>query len=114
LPFNGKSVAKAVSVINKVDSELGLLSNLTFNSVSASRLEGFFRISFDRTDKKLVAAAHNWAKLAQKELASSGFPPARTSIDDMYYDSGHLEMALALKKAVDPLGIISPGRYLPA
>ena len=113
IPFTGQHVRKALSVMERVDAALGIQSHLTFNSVTASGLEGFFRVLFDRTDKKQVAGAHAWAKQAQKELAAAGFQPARTSVDNMYYDSGHADMISILKRAIDPASIISPGRYIP-
>lgn len=60
-----------------------------------------------------VAAAHRWAHLAQDRLAANGFRPMRTSVANMHHQSGHTGLALTLRQAVDPLDLISPGRYLP-
>ncbi|WP_406272942.1 FAD-binding oxidoreductase [Nocardia sp. NBC_00881] len=113
VPFVGRHVNTAIAIARATDANTGIRSYLTFNSVSAHCLEGFFRVPFDRADDIEVDAAHQWVALAQERLVEAGFRPMRTGIDTMHYSSGHQRMALSLKKAVDPYGLISPGRYLP-
>jgi 4-cresol dehydrogenase (hydroxylating) len=113
VPFTGQCVHDAISIVRKIDAKLGVQSILTFNSLGTTGLEGFFRVPLDRTDKSAIERTHKWAKQAQEQLAQGGFRPLRASIDNMYYDSGHLEMVLKLRQTIDPRGIIAPGRYLP-
>lgn len=114
VPFTGRHVRQVVSLARSVDVEVGARAHLTFNSVSEHCLEGFLRVPFDRRVETEVAAAHRWVRLAQDRLATNGFRPMRTSVEHMYHASGHTGLALTLKQAVDPLDLISPGRYLPA
>jgi 4-cresol dehydrogenase (hydroxylating) len=52
--------------------------------------------------------AHSAAREINASLRRSGFPPYRQGINDQFAPSA---LALRLKKALDPTGIIAPGRY---
>ncbi|NUS73783.1 MAG: FAD-binding oxidoreductase [Corynebacteriales bacterium] len=114
IPFTGRHVRAALDVVRESDLALGVTSNVTFNSINAHGLEGFFRLMFDRHSQTAISTAHHWARETQQKLARAGFRPTRTSVDNMFYTSGHSDMTMALKQAIDPEGIISPGRYVPA
>ena len=86
--------------------------------MGSTAFEGFFRLFFDRQDINAVEKSHGWVAQVYQELEAFGIFPYRIDIDSMksivnrpqdsFWDS-----VLKIKQALDPNGIISPGRYCP-
>lgn len=112
VPFAGAHVTAIVAAARRIDADTGVHTHLTFNSVSAHSMEGFFRVMFDRADPAQVATAHAWSARAQREFAALGYRPMRTGVDTMAYANGHTAMLRAIKHALDPASLMSPGRYI--
>ncbi|HEY1849355.1 MAG TPA: hypothetical protein VGG37_09120, partial [Opitutaceae bacterium] len=66
-----------------------------------------YTLHFDRPDS---AAAHDAAGRAQEALRQAGFPPYRLGINGRLAP-GNEPITRPIKAALDPQGILSPGRY---
>ena len=75
-------------------------------------------IAFDRRHKGERQAARDCHRALTAELIEAGYPPYRAGIDEMDlldpHGSSHWAVVAALKRALDPDGVLAPGRYEPA
>jgi 4-cresol dehydrogenase (hydroxylating) len=76
-------------------------------------------MQFDRTDQASVANAYALAKRLVKDLGEQGYGEYRAHLDFMdlaadqysFNDHAYRRFAEKIKDAVDPNGILSPGRH---
>ena len=118
LPFAGADVTEALALVESISAKHGVSAALTLSGLSTIALEGFFRVYFDRADEAAVATAHRWNSELHDALAAAGIHPYRISIAEMprYFETQndpYLDALAKIKSALDPQGIIAPGRYAP-
>lgn len=114
---------RARDVRRLVDLVLGTLARhgrpptLTLASPNARTLVGVTRVCFDRRDPADTAIGERCYADLLAAARAAGFPPARAGIGDMAGldpdGSAHWSIVRRLKHALDPDGIIAPGRYVP-
>jgi 4-cresol dehydrogenase (hydroxylating) len=93
----------------------GLEAAMTFNILDERCLELVLSVSFSRAAPDRVAVAHAYAEEMLDLFEAHGYRPYRVAVHQMarVVKKGDLfwETARAIKRALDPNGIIAPGRY---
>lgn len=117
LPMDGALVVDAVGLVEEVCQRHGLAPAVALNPIDADGMESVVNVYFDRTSTADVASAHACSRELHDILFEDGFRFYRVDIDNMQQltaeKSPFWEAARALKTALDPDGIIDPGRYNP-
>jgi 4-cresol dehydrogenase (hydroxylating) len=101
-------MVKEICVKNKIEPLITLtsLSDLCFDCT--------IPLLFDKTNPEAVAHAHDCYAELFIAGRQRGYVPYRLNIDSMKYLREYKaipDIAIQIKKALDPKGIISPGRY---
>lgn len=117
VPLHGEAVTAMLAATREVGEAHGFQPAVTLNLMSGRTLEGVVSIDFRRTDPADVARAHACLRALNTRYRDDGFSPYRIDIGnmDLMMDAGDpfwLTVA-RLKDALDPQGIIAPGRYGP-
>jgi len=111
LPLEGRAVQTALDVVTRVVDVEGLTCRLEVSTVSASTILLMTAIWFPR-DADGIARMRRTQGALRAQLRAVGYHPARDGIDAVR-DEGPAGGALArIKAALDPAGILSPGRYV--
>jgi 4-cresol dehydrogenase (hydroxylating) len=118
VPTLGSEVRRCLDVFAALERDLGVHTIVSFSTIGPSTFETFSRVVFDRDDPASAARAHTWAQRVHEALLAAGFHPLRTNIEQMRWlcddtDSTFWQTVGHLKRALDPAGIVSPGRYTP-
>ncbi len=118
VPFVGSSVREIIDEINSFSTAYPFKIGFTFVTHNSTSFEGFFRVIFNRDSLDEITLAHEWSRLLYKILEKKGLYPYRLNIEQMSYftdriDNPFWNTIALLKSALDPNGIISPGRYCP-
>jgi len=75
-------------------------------------------VAFDRRHPEECAAARTCHRELTEDLIGAGYPPYRAGIDEMDlldpHGSAQWSVVASLKQALDPDGVLAPGRYEPA
>lgn len=115
LPAIGKVVQEEMEHVERVYARHGFTPYITLNTMDDRSLECVINLAFDRGDPARVAAAHACNDELTGDLVSHGFVPYRVGVQSMGQvvreGDPFWKTVRELKKALDPNGIISPGRY---
>lgn len=111
LPLEGRAVQTALDVVTRVVDIEGLTCRLEVSAVSATTILLMTAIWFPR-DADGIARMRRMQQALRTQLRAVGLHPARDGVDAVR-DEGPAGGALArIKAALDPAGIVSPGRYV--
>jgi 4-cresol dehydrogenase (hydroxylating) flavoprotein subunit len=111
LPLEGRAVQTALDVVTRVVDVEGLTCRLEVSAVSATTILLMTAIWFPR-DADGIARMRRTQQALRAQLRAVGLHPARDGVDAVR-DEGPAVGALArIKAALDPAGIVSPGRYV--
>ena len=103
--------------MEQVAAAHGFVAAITLNTIHATCLEGVVSIDFDRADPVACDRARDWSRATTEAFSARGYYPLRADIDSMRLLAAEgdvfWEVAQDVKRALDPSGIIAPGRYLP-
>jgi len=111
LPLEGDAVQTALDVVTRVVDVEGLTCRLEVSAVSATTILLMTAIWFPR-DTDGIARMRRTQGALRAQFRAAGFHPARDGVDAVR-DEGPAGGALGrIKVALDPAGILSPGRYL--
>lgn len=117
-PAKGSEVARCLRLIedrmlNDGFEPLIRIAMTTDRSVLMTAL-----LAFDRRHAEEGRAARDCHRRLTAELIEAGYPPYRAGVDEMDLldpnASAHWSVVAGLKRALDPEGVIAPGRYEPA
>jgi 4-cresol dehydrogenase (hydroxylating) len=111
LPLEGRAVQAALDVATRVVDVEGLTCRLEVSAVSATTILLMTAIWFPR-DAEGIARMRRTQDALRAQLRAAGLHPARDGVDAVRAE-GPAGGALArIKAALDPAGILSPGRYV--
>jgi len=116
VPFSGKDIAVAASIMTDTVVKHGFESNIGFHIVSERCLHGFLALVYDRDIKGEDARAMACHDEVAGRLVNAGYLMYRQGLQgvpamDDLPDGGCSDIITALKSAIDPDNIIAPGRY---
>lgn len=117
LPFTGEAVKEVLALAEPIFARYGFDFFVTFSSVTERSLGAVMTIAYDLQDEGEAAAAHDCAKALCETMIDAGFPPYRVSPLFLPYlargSEAYWDVIAEIKQAMDPRGILSPGRYQP-
>jgi 4-cresol dehydrogenase (hydroxylating) len=117
IPATGEAALELVGLIEPLFNRHGFDAFLTLSTITDRCLGAVFTICYDREDADETARAQACYEAAFDAAVDAGFPPYRVGLQSM----GRLarkstvfwDVAADLKRALDPDGLIAPGRYEP-
>jgi 4-cresol dehydrogenase (hydroxylating) len=115
LPARGKTVSDVVRDTRETFARHGFAAAITVNLMDTKAMEGVVSLAFDRRDDEQTKKAHACIQEMEARYMEQGYPPYRVGINSMHQvvreDDPFWQTIRALKTALDPNGIIAPGRY---
>ncbi|MBI1320739.1 MAG: FAD-binding protein [Candidatus Hydrogenedens sp.] len=116
LPLRGADARAVERIAAPLLAQHGFDFLATFTLLNARSMVGIINIAFDTADTEAAARAGACYHELMRALIGAGYPPYRVSIEGMpllrepgtEYDA----FLGRIKAAVDPCGIIAPGRYI--
>jgi 4-cresol dehydrogenase (hydroxylating) len=118
LPFRASEVTGLNAALEEVFTRYGFDCLVTLSMVSERALVAVVTIAFDATDPGEASRAKECYRAGLQRALELGYPPYRVGIEGMDLLGQRGEDAFwtvteTLKRALDPDGIIAPGRYQP-
>lgn len=115
LPAIGSAVAEVVDDVRRIFAGYGFDAAITVNLINTNAMESVISLSFNRQDAKQTRLAHECIQEMEARFMAQGYPPYRVGINSMHHvvrEGDTFWRAVSdIKAALDPNGIISPGRY---
>jgi 4-cresol dehydrogenase (hydroxylating) len=104
------------ATVRAAADEADIKTSRFFGVVEPTALSGFFPFYFDRRSGSDIARAHAFKYELCRRLEAVGAYPMRIDIDSMAAfitrtEDGFWRSVSAIKQALDPQGVISPGHY---
>ena len=115
VPFTGEDLSQATGLMTRNALDAGFEPNIGLHAVSFRCFHAFLALMYDRNEPGADARAQACHDAAAKALINASYLPNRLGIQSMDIlppacdDSPAL--IKTLKEALDPKGIIAPGRY---
>ena len=117
LPMTGEAVKEVEQIVERVFAEHGFDPFMTFSAVNERALGGIINVAYDKHDAGETERAEACRRALLKALMAAGYPPYRAGIADMAAlelgSDSFWQTVSRLKSALDPDGVIAPGRYDP-
>ncbi len=115
IPASGSTVTEVVADTRDTFARHGFTAAITVNLMGTKAMEGVVSLAFDRRNEAQTKAAHACIQEMEARYMEQGYPPYRVGINSMHHvvseDDSFWRTAREIKKALDPNGIIAPGRY---
>ncbi|MEV0261100.1 FAD-binding oxidoreductase [Streptomyces sp. NPDC050617] len=115
VPLTGRHVATAVSALERISRDYGFEANIGLNSVSERVVIATTALVYDRSVPGEDARAEQCEEALHHALGKLGYPPYRMTTRSMGMspaaDDDLPSVLGRLKNAMDPAGVIAPGRY---
>ena len=117
VPMRGADARRYAQMVQRVCGKYGFPDPITFSSLSPTAFDSTVPLSFEPTEEGTANAMACLRELIE-EGRREGFPPYRyhaatmdlaTASQPVFWDT-----AARVKAALDPDGLISPGRYVPS
>jgi len=118
-PMKGDVITQVVEIIQNGLGDEGFLAQIGILAISARSAAVVTGINFDKGSEDQVRAAVGVSHKLVRALGEKGFVPYRTHLDLMdsvaeqmsFNDGAYHRFMTTIKDAVDPGGILSPGRH---
>ncbi|MBM4153738.1 MAG: FAD-binding oxidoreductase [Lentisphaerae bacterium] len=115
VPADGAFVREALDAVLSIFARYGFEAAITVNLLDDRSMEGVISLAFRRDDPARAAAAQSCIREAEEDMLRRGCPPYRVGLGSMDLvvrpDDPFWQTVRSLKTALDPDGVISPGRY---
>ena len=117
VPMTGAAVNHLLRLTEPIFAQHGFDPLLTLSAVNERSFSVVMTIAFDREDAADREAARACYDALFEAVMAAGYPPYRVGIQSMgdlrrgvdsFWDA-----AASIKAALDPTGVIAPGRYDP-
>ncbi len=116
VPMRPADVRTYIEMVIRVAARHGLEPLITFTSISDKLFDSTVPLIFQRDSQEAAEAAMACYKELMDEGRAIGCFPYRVGVNSMTNLSGRLDVSRALharlRQAVDPDGIVAPGRYI--
>jgi 4-cresol dehydrogenase (hydroxylating) len=117
VPFEPAALRRALSLSEAIAGREGLQRNATLNLLGPNGVDLVVSLRFPRTAEG-IRRGHSALDQLHRAFREEGFFPYRADVDhqhadDLYGTGPYRDTLRELKRALDPQGIIAPGRYLP-
>jgi 4-cresol dehydrogenase (hydroxylating) len=117
LPMRGEELLRVYGLVEPLFASGRLDLFATFSMINERTLGGVLTICFDKEDAAETARAQACYEAAFARLLGAGYVPYRVAPHSMSaLDNGHdsyWRTVSRIKSALDPQGLIAPGRYMP-
>jgi 4-cresol dehydrogenase (hydroxylating) len=118
MPARGGDVVEALSEIDRITAAHEVRRAVTLNLLTDQVLEAVVSLCFPLDEPAAVDRARACSRALNRRFVDLGMTPYRVPVDqyDVLHDRGSAgwEVACRLKEALDPCGVIAPGRWLPS
>lgn len=115
MPLDGATCQEASALIKEIFSRQQFVPYATFNIIDSQNLEAVISVSFNRQAPNQREKAEEIIDALHREFRANGWLPYRLGIGEMsnWVRAGDCfwDVAEQIKSALDPDGILSPGRY---
>jgi 4-cresol dehydrogenase (hydroxylating) len=109
-PLNGKHAAQMVAATREISKQYKVNLGITLNTISETVLEGVISLKFTEESE-----GHRCMHLLYQQFHQLGYWPYRLNIENMPQfidpENSFWQVSKRIKTALDPNGIIAPGRY---
>ncbi|MNK95382.1 4-cresol dehydrogenase [hydroxylating] flavoprotein subunit [compost metagenome] len=113
-PLTGEHALTYNEIVKTHAAKFDVRLAMTLNIITEQILEAVISVHFDRNNQAERDRAHACVKEMTTVFSNLGFYPYRLNIDqmsDVLNQSPHHQIIKRIKTALDPRGIIAPGRY---
>ncbi|GAA2804530.1 FAD-binding oxidoreductase [Saccharopolyspora taberi] len=114
VPMTGRDVVAAVATIERTSTEFGFEPNIGLNLVSERTATVTTALVYDRDEPGQDDRARACHRRMSSQLVAQGYPPYRYtahSAPELTATDDSASVIARLKSAVDPIGVLAPGRY---
>jgi 4-cresol dehydrogenase (hydroxylating) len=118
IPSTSKDIANLISLVRGLMNTFSIDTNITISLISDRACCATIAIVFDKENEQETNNAHTCYKATLSELVRLGYIPYRhgINIDDginliFNEDDSYWEVCRRIKNCIDPMHILSPGKY---
>lgn len=117
IPMTGAAALDLHRIVEPIFDRYGFDLMVTLSTINERALGAVLTITYDREDPDECGRAQECYQTLFDAVMEAGYPPYRVGIQSMADiargSTGYWETVASLKQALDPTGIIAPGRYDP-
>jgi 4-cresol dehydrogenase (hydroxylating) len=117
LPLRGADLLALHALAEPVFREHGFDLLVTFSMINERALGGVLTVAYDKDDPGEVARARACYERLFALVMAAGYIPYRVGLQSMAALDPHQDVywktVAAIKQALDPAGLLAPGRYEP-
>jgi len=114
VPMEGHHAAAVADLSSRIMLDYGFEPSISMTLITERAVACVISISYDRQESGQDEQAMACYRQLQQELTSHGYYPYRLGIQamsELSAQDGQSQLVRALKDALDPNGVLAPGRY---